>query len=101
MAGIIQSQHLPVISGVAEFGNGAGVCGEIGDSVLGKTDEVIEQGADHITEILASLSDQLVLEPNFLGLSNLREFLLTLTDPDVSALPQLRPHTVPSGLDPP
>lgn len=60
----------------------------------------VQQGADHIAQIVASLSDLLVLEPNFVGLSNLREFLKTLTDPGVAALPELRPDTVPSGLEP-
>ncbi|PRQ05162.1 cytochrome-c peroxidase [Enhygromyxa salina] len=61
----------------------------------------VQQGADHIAQILASLSELLELEPNFVGLSNLREFLKALTDPDVAGLPELRPDAVPSGLEPP
>ncbi|KIG17756.1 Methylamine utilization protein mauG precursor [Enhygromyxa salina] len=61
----------------------------------------VQQGPDHIAEIVATLSELLELDPNFVGLSNLREFLKTLTDPSVATLPELRPDTVPSGLAPP
>ncbi|MEM7151948.1 MAG: cytochrome c peroxidase [Myxococcota bacterium] len=61
----------------------------------------VQQGAAHIDEMNATLSDELVLEAQLAGLSNIREFLLTLTDPAVFDLPQLRPRSVPSGLDVP
>jgi hypothetical protein len=52
-------------------------------------------------EVNAGLSGELNLAANLAGLSNLREFLLTLTDPAVHDLPDLRPPSVPSGLDVP
>lgn len=58
----------------------------------------IQQDPAHIDEIVATLSPDLVLEPSFVGLSNLREFLLTLTDPGVFSLEDIRPQSVPSGL---
>ena len=61
----------------------------------------VQQDPDHIAEIVGTLSSDLVLEPNFVGLSNVREFLLTLTDPAVFSLRNIRPDTVPSGLPPP
>lgn len=63
--------------------------------------DTVQQGPDHIMQIVASLSALLVLEPSFVGLSNIRQFLLALTDPSVTSLPELRPATVPSGLEPP
>ncbi|PRQ04777.1 Cytochrome c551 peroxidase precursor [Enhygromyxa salina] len=63
--------------------------------------DTVQQDEQHIAEIVSTLSDQLVLEPNFVGLSNIREFLETLTDPAVFSLPDIRPDTVPSGLEPP
>ena len=58
----------------------------------------VQQDPAHIDEIVATLSRDLVLEPSFVGLSNLREFLLTLTDPGVFSLGEIRPDSVPSGL---
>ena len=52
----------------------------------------------HVAEIVALLSEDLKTEPSNVGLSNLREFLETLTDPAVADLPDARPETVPSGL---
>lgn len=60
--------------------------------------DTVQQDPDHIKEIVATLSSDLLLEPSFVGLSNLREFLETLTDPDVFSLPSIRPSSVPSGL---
>ena len=51
---------------------------ELADTVL--------DDADHVADMVASLSPELELEPNFVGLSNIREFLLTLTDPAVFEL---------------
>ncbi len=58
----------------------------------------VQQDPDHIEEMVGTLSRDLVTEPSFIGLSNLREFLLTLTDPDVFSLRNIRPDSVPSGL---
>ncbi len=58
----------------------------------------VQQSPEHVDEIVGTLSRDLVVEPSFIGLSNLREFLETLTDPDVLSLPDLRPNSVPSGL---
>lgn len=60
--------------------------------------ETIQQDPEHIAEIVGTLSDDLVLEPNFVGLSNIREFLEALTDPGVFSLRDIRPDSVPSGL---
>jgi len=58
----------------------------------------VQQDARHIEEIVGTLSPDLVLEPSFIGLSNIREFLETLTDPGVFSLPESLPQSVPSGL---
>ncbi len=58
----------------------------------------VQRDPEHIEEIVGSLSRDLVLEPSFVGLSNLREFLETLTDPAVFSLADSRPQSVPSGL---
>lgn len=58
----------------------------------------VQQDPAHIEEVVGTLSRDLLLEPSFVGLSNIREFLKTLTDPDVFSLPQIRPKSVPSGL---
>jgi cytochrome c peroxidase len=52
----------------------------------------------HVAEIVGSLSEDLNTTPSNVGLSNLREFLETLTDPAVETLPSLVPKAVPSGL---
>lgn len=52
----------------------------------------------HVAEILGLLSEELNTTPSNVGLSNLREFLETLTDPAVADLGDLRPQAVPSGL---
>ena len=69
--------------------------------LLDELEPTVQQGAAHIAEINALLAEDLNLEPNLAGLSNLREFLLTLTDPAVHDLPDTRPASVPSGLDVP
>lgn len=61
----------------------------------------VQQDPEHIEEIVGTLSPELELEPSFVGLSNIREFLMTLTDPDVFSLEDLRPQGVPSGLSVP
>jgi len=58
----------------------------------------VQRDPDHIEEIVGTLSRDLVVEPSFVGLSNIREFLETLTDPSVFALESIRPDSVPSGL---
>lgn len=58
----------------------------------------VQQSADHIAEITATLDEDLVLMPSFAGLSNIRAFLDALTDPAVATLPSIRPASVPSGL---
>lgn len=58
----------------------------------------VQQSPKHIEEMVGTLSRDLVVEPSFVGLSNIREFLETLTDPSVFALPKSRPDSVPSGL---
>ncbi|MGH1346362.1 MAG: cytochrome-c peroxidase [Nannocystales bacterium] len=58
----------------------------------------LQQDPEHIEEVVATLSRDLVLEPSFIGLSNIREFLETLTDPGVVSLEDIRPKSVPSGL---
>ncbi|MBL4684655.1 MAG: hypothetical protein JKY37_08715 [Nannocystaceae bacterium] len=58
----------------------------------------VQQDPGHIEEIVGTLSRDLVVEPSFVGLSNIREFLETLTDPGVLSLQGIRPDTVPSGL---
>lgn len=63
--------------------------------------DTLQQDPEHIAEIVSSLSEELNVEPNNVGLSNLREFLETLTDPEVFSLPDIRPTSVPSGLEPP
>jgi hypothetical protein len=69
--------------------------------LLDELEPTVQQGAAHIMEVNAGLSGELNLAANLAGLSNLREFLLTLTDPAVHDLPDLRPPSVPSGLDVP
>lgn len=58
----------------------------------------VQQSPEHIEEIVGTLSRDLVVEPSFVGLSNIREFLETFTDPNVFELPNIRPDSVPSGL---
>jgi cytochrome c peroxidase len=60
--------------------------------------DTVQTDPAHIAELVSRLSEELLLEPGFVGLSNLREFLEALTDPAVVSLPQLRPDEVPSGL---
>ncbi|MBV1860608.1 MAG: hypothetical protein KUG77_19500 [Nannocystaceae bacterium] len=73
---------------------------EIFDSsgLLPELAETVQQSPEHIEEIVGTLSRDLVVRPSFVGLSNLREFLETLTDPGVFALEDVRPASVPSGL---
>ncbi len=68
------------------------------DGLLPELAATVQRSRTHIEEIVGTLSRDLVVEPSFVGLSNIREFLETLTDPAVFSLPNIRPDTVPSGL---
>lgn len=78
-----------------------GIANYDSSKLLAELIPTVQQGAPHIDEMNDTLSQELVLEAQLAGLSNIREFLLTLTDPAVFDLPELRPSSVPSGLDVP
>lgn len=78
-----------------------GIANYDSSELLAELVPTVQQSAAHIEEMNATLSEELVLEPQLAGLSNIREFLLTLTDPAAFDLPDLRPSSVPSGLDVP
>ncbi len=68
------------------------------DGLLPELVATLQLDPEHVAEIVGLLSEDLNTTPNNVGLSNLREFLETLTDPAVADLPDIRPQTVPSGL---
>lgn len=68
------------------------------DRLLPELAASVQDDPAHIAELVASLSPELPDDPAFVGLSNIREFLETLTDPAVMQLPDSRPLAVPSGL---
>lgn len=68
------------------------------DELLRELVATLQLDPEHVAEIVSLLSEDLNTTPSNVGLSNLREFLETLTDPAVEDLPDIRPQTVPSGL---
>ena len=61
----------------------------------------VQMDETHVDELLSNLSEDLNLEADgrtFVGLSNIRQFLVALTDPAYDDLPQIVPSSVPSGL---
>ncbi|MCR9161283.1 MAG: cytochrome-c peroxidase [Nannocystaceae bacterium] len=68
------------------------------DGLLPELVPTLQRDPGHIEEITGLLSAELQTEPSNVGLSNLREFLETLTDPAVVDLPTRVPAAVPSGL---
>jgi len=68
------------------------------DGLLPELVRTLQLDPAHVAEISSLLSEELQTEPSNVGLSNLREFLETLTDPAVEGLPELRPNSVPSAL---
>ena len=69
--------------------------------LLEELQSTVQQDAAHIMEVNNMLDGRLNQVPNFADLSDIHDFLLTLTDPAVYDLPDLRPTSVPSGLDVP
>jgi cytochrome c peroxidase len=78
-----------------------GITGYDPTLLIDELSDTVQLAPSHIEEMLNVLDEDLVMGGNFAGLSNIREFLLTLTDPAVMDLPDARPTEVPSGLDVP
>jgi len=70
------------------------------DLLLPELAATVHDDPAHVAELVGSLSPLLADDPAFVGLSNIREFLESLSDPAIAELPGLRPETVPSGLPP-
>jgi cytochrome c peroxidase len=78
-----------------------GVANYDATGLLDELVDTVQRSPEHVEELTGTLADPLVLDGNFAGLSNIREFLVALTDPAVADLPERRPTAVPSGLDVP
>lgn len=68
------------------------------DLLLAELVPTLQTDEAHVAEMVATLSSDLAPGPAFAGLSNLREFLEALSDPEIFELANATPSSVPSGL---